>query len=152
MDWPMVHLRVRCHTPVDCSYVDSRDNTIEEAKVLVGGSRAMEQYGKDNGQKQCIVRANMPTVMDFIRRELHTQDVVVMVSGDPGYYSMLEAVRRNFEDTPIKVIPGLSSIQVAFAKLGMPWQEAELLRDCTDLREYDLRYREAKKDPKPDTE
>ena len=25
-------------------------------------------------------------------------------------------------------------------------------RDCTDLREYDLRYREAKKDPKPDTE
>ena len=31
-------------------------------------------------------------------------------------------------------------------------QEAELLRDCTDLREYDLRYREAKKDPKPDTE
>lgn len=33
MDWPMVHLRVRCHTPVDCSYVDSRDNTIEEAPV-----------------------------------------------------------------------------------------------------------------------
>ena len=31
-------------------------------------------------------------------------------------------------------------------------QEAELLRGCTDLREYDLRYREAKKDPKPDTE
>ena len=31
-------------------------------------------------------------------------------------------------------------------------QEAELLRDCTDLREYDLRYREAKKGPKPDTE
>ena len=101
--------------------------TIEEAKVLVGGSRAMEQYGKAKGQKQCVVRANMPAVRDFIRRELQTQDVVVMVSGDPGYYSMLEAVRRNFEDTPLKVIPGLSSIQVAFAKLGMPWQEAELL-------------------------
>ena len=31
-------------------------------------------------------------------------------------------------------------------------QEAELLRDCSDLREYYLRYREAKKDSKPDTE
>lgn len=101
--------------------------TIDEAKVLVGGSRAMEQYGKDKGQKQFIIRADMNAVMDFIGRELRTQDVVVMVSGDPGYYSMLDAVRRNFEDKPIKVIPGLSSMQVAFAKLGMPWQEAELV-------------------------
>ena len=108
----------------------------------------MEQYGKDKGQKQFIIRADMNAVMDFIGRELRTQDVVVMVSGDPGYYSMLDAVRRHFEDKPIKVIPGLSSMQVAFAKLGMPWQEAEPKRrktggwlpSCFELRQSFLLF------------
>ena len=104
--------------------------TIGEAKVLVGDSRAMEQYGKDKGQKQFIIRADMNAVMDFIRRELRTQDVVVMVSGDPGYYSMLDAVRRNFEDEPIKVIPGLSSMQVELISMHGRTASKEKLVYC----------------------
>ena len=59
--------------------------TIEEAKVLVGGSRAMEQYGKAKGQKQCVVRANMPAVMDFIRRaaqDCHVEITTLIVPGE----------------------------------------------------------------------
>ncbi|ORT99547.1 Cobalt-precorrin-6y C5-methyltransferase [Anaerovibrio sp. JC8] len=101
--------------------------TITEAKVLVGGSRAIEQYGQEKGQKQCVIRADISSVMDFIARELQYHDVVVMVSGDPGYYSLLDAVKRSFEDSQIEVIPGLSAMQVAFCKLGLPWHNAELM-------------------------
>ena len=64
---------------------------------------------------------------EFIGENLARQDVVVMVSGDPGYYSLLDALRRGFPQEAIQVIPGISSFQLAFARLALPWHEAELL-------------------------
>ena len=100
---------------------------IENAEVLVGGSRAIEQFGKEEGQIKFIIRSDIEEVMAFIGRQLESHDVVVMVSGDPGYYSLLDAIKRTFEDKPVEVIPGLSSVQVAFSKLGMPWYDAILV-------------------------
>ena len=39
----------------------------------------------------------------------------------------VSALRKNFPLENIKVIPGLSSMQTAFAKIALPWQEASLL-------------------------
>lgn len=99
---------------------------IENAKVLVGGSRALADFARE-GQKTFAIKADIKAVMNFIGEELKQNDVVVMVSGDPGYYSLLSSLRKNFPIEQIKVIPGLSSMQVAFAKIALPWQEASLL-------------------------
>lgn len=99
---------------------------IENAKVLVGGSRALADFARE-GQKTFAIKVNIKAVMNFIGEELKQNDVVVMVSGDPGYYSLLSSLRKNFSIEQIKVIPGLSSMQVAFAKIALPWQEASLL-------------------------
>lgn len=99
---------------------------IENAKVLVGGSRALADFAQE-GQKTFAIKADIKAVMNFIGEELKQNDVVVMVSGDPGYYSLLSSLRKNFPIEQIKVIPGLSSMQVAFAKIALPWQEASLL-------------------------
>lgn len=99
---------------------------IENAKVLVGGSRALADFARE-GQKTFAIKADIKAVMNFIGEELKQNDVVVMVSGDPGYYSLLSSLRKNFSPEQIKVIPGLSSMQVAFAKIALPWQEASLL-------------------------
>ena len=66
-------------------------------------------------------------MLTFIRDALRDDDVVVMVSGDPGYYSMLDALRRTFPPEQMAVIPGISSIQFAFARLALPWHDARLL-------------------------
>ena len=50
-----------------------------------------------------------------------------MVSGDPGYYSMLDTLRKNFQPSMIEVIPSISAMQLAFAKLALPWHDATLL-------------------------
>ena len=50
-----------------------------------------------------------------------------MVSGDPGYYSLLETFRRELPSARLRVIPGISSFQLAFARIGLPWQTARLL-------------------------
>ena len=99
---------------------------ISSAKVLVGGRRALEGFAHD-GQKQIPITKDIASVIGFIREELASEDVVVMVSGDPGYYSMLDALRKEFPRERLQVIPGISSLQMAFAKLSLPWHGARIL-------------------------
>ena len=99
---------------------------IREAQVLVGGRRALSQFARE-GQRTMAVTGDIAAVMQFIREALATSSVVVMVSGDPGYFSLLDALRRHFPAACIRVIPGLSAMQLAFARLALPWHEARLL-------------------------
>ena len=99
---------------------------IREAKVLVGGSRALSDFAGE-GQRTMTIRGDIPAVLAFIREALSESSVVVMVSGDPGYYSLLDALRREFDEDCLSVIPGISSVQFAFARLALPWHDASLL-------------------------
>lgn len=99
---------------------------IDKAKILVGGRRALSQFAIE-GQKIFPITADLTAAVKFIRDNLSTADVVVMVSGDPGYYSMLDVLRREFDPDIIEVIPSISAIQLAFARAKMPWHDATLL-------------------------
>ena len=99
---------------------------IETAAFLVGGARALQTYAKPH-QRQYKVGADIAGLLQTIRQELALRDVTVMVSGDPGYYSLLETFRRELPQARIRVIPGISSFQLAFARIGLPWQTARLL-------------------------
>lgn len=99
---------------------------IRAARVLVGGSRALADFARA-GQETMAVRSDIPAVLSFIREKLETEDVVVMVSGDPGYFSLLDALRHAFGAERIEVIPGVSAVQAAFARLALPWHDAALL-------------------------
>lgn len=108
--------------------VPEAQKAIRNAKVLVGGSRALSQFGsKVEGQATMAIKGDIVAVMDFIAEKLQEDDVVTMVSGDPGYFSLLDALRRYFPEEIIRVIPGISSMQLAFARLALPWHEADLL-------------------------
>ncbi|MBO4780461.1 MAG: precorrin-6y C5,15-methyltransferase (decarboxylating) subunit CbiE, partial [Selenomonadaceae bacterium] len=65
--------------------------------------------------------------INFIREKILLGEVVVMVSGDPGYYSLLDLLRKNFPPESIEVIPSISAMQLAFAKIALPWHDATLL-------------------------
>ena len=99
---------------------------IAAARVLVGGRRALAQYAGD-ACRTFPIGGDIPAVMSFIKQELESDDVGVLVSGDPGYYSLLDALRREFPRERIEVIPGLSAMQLAFCRLALPWHEAKLL-------------------------
>ncbi len=98
--------------------------TIDAAKILVGSQRALQSFANKSSLQHKIT-GNIDSTLNFIRMNLEKQDIVVMVSGDPGYYSLLVALKNEF--TQIEVLPGISSMQVAFARLSLPWQNAELI-------------------------
>ena len=99
---------------------------ITQAEVLVGGRRALDSFARPD-QLTYAVGGDMAGLLQFLREQVAARDVVVMVSGDPGYFSLLETLRRHFPAERLQVIPGLSSFQVAFARIGLPWQNARVL-------------------------
>lgn len=53
--------------------------------------------------------------------------VVLLATGDPGIASLARPVIRRFGRENCAVLPGISSIQVAFARLGIDWQDARIV-------------------------
>ncbi len=99
--------------------------TVESARVLVGGRRLLADFARAD-QITFPITGDLPAVLNFLRRELAEGDVVVMTAGDPGYYSLLDTLRREFPPQQIMTIPGISSLSLAFARLSLPWHDAVL--------------------------
>lgn len=51
-------------------------------------------------------------------------DVCVLVSGDPGFFGVVGALLRVVDRSILRVLPAPSSVAVAFARLGLPWDDA----------------------------
>ncbi len=60
------------------------------------------------------------------RRDAGLQ-VVLLATGDPGIASLAQPVIRHFGRENCEVIPGISSVQVAFARLGVGWEDARIV-------------------------
>ena len=97
---------------------------IDSARVLIGGKRSLETFARSD-QKIFAITGNLDAALEFIRQEVDRNEIVVMVSGDPGFYSLLPLLRKHFEN--LETIPGISSMQLAFARLNLPWHDARLI-------------------------
>lgn len=98
---------------------------VAQCQVLVGSPRALALFDLQDKDIHPL-NGNLEAALQFLRNRDGSKTVGVLVSGDPGFYSLLSYLRRNLEEE-LEVIPGISSLQVAFARLGLPWQDACLL-------------------------
>ena len=76
-------------------------------------------------EKKYIPLKNFSLAFDEIAGE--SGKVVILVSGDPGLYSLLPIVKRRFPSERITVLPGISSLQALCAKIGESWSDAVIL-------------------------
>jgi len=53
--------------------------------------------------------------------------IAILVSGDTGLYSLAAPVRRHFGEPACEFHPGISSVQLACARLGISWENALIL-------------------------
>lgn len=89
---------------------------------MAGGKRALKLF-PDFAGKTCLIASDLAEVSDFIEKQIQLGDVGVLVSGDPGFYSLLTYLRDRFSGRRLQVIPGISSVQLAFARLAIPWND-----------------------------
>lgn len=103
------------------------EKEVAQCNVLLGGARALELFPTFSGERFRVDR-DLQLAIQTIQQALNLKKQVgVLVSGDPGFYSLLPLIRKKFPEEIIKVFPGISSLQFAFARAGVPWQEAELM-------------------------
>ncbi|NMC27650.1 MAG: precorrin-6y C5,15-methyltransferase (decarboxylating) subunit CbiE [Syntrophomonadaceae bacterium] len=99
---------------------------ISEAEVLVGGKRQLAQLAGPH-QEQFAIGSDLPAVLEFIESRRGQQKVVVLASGDPGLYSIAAYLAANMDQQQLEMIPGISSVQLMFARLKRPWQGVQIL-------------------------
>jgi precorrin-3B C17-methyltransferase/precorrin-6y C5,15-methyltransferase (decarboxylating) CbiE subunit/precorrin-6Y C5,15-methyltransferase (decarboxylating) CbiT subunit len=51
----------------------------------------------------------------------------VLASGDPGVFGIVASLSRRFGTERLRVYPAPSSVSLAFARLGLPWDDAVVL-------------------------
>jgi precorrin-6Y C5,15-methyltransferase (decarboxylating) len=97
-------------------------------RFIAGGERllALAEGLAPGDARTHAVDADFDGLLQFISRGLDEGDVCVLASGDPGCFSILPLLNRNFADL-IQVIPGISSVQMLAARLRSPWQDWRLV-------------------------
>ncbi|MDX3450667.1 precorrin-6y C5,15-methyltransferase (decarboxylating) subunit CbiE [Streptomyces sp. ME02-8801-2C] len=99
------------------------------AALVVGGRRhlAAVSGAMAEGAERVVLGALAPaldTVEEYVVKEL---PVVVLASGDPGFFGIVRALAERFGAGRLDVRPGVSSVATAFARLGLTWDDAVIV-------------------------
>ncbi|MCH0540531.1 precorrin-6y C5,15-methyltransferase (decarboxylating) subunit CbiE [Streptomyces sp. MUM 203J] len=57
----------------------------------------------------------------------HRGTAVVLADGDPGLFGVVRALRDPRHGLEVEVVPAVSSVAAAFARAGMPWDDARIV-------------------------
>ena len=96
---------------------------IDAADIIAGSKRHLDMV-ETHGKRTFIVDGSFEPLLDFLEAHEASHQVVVLVSGDTGFYSLLRYIKRNLPDVALEVIPGISAMSVMFARLGMMYDDA----------------------------
>ncbi|MRN55877.1 precorrin-6y C5,15-methyltransferase (decarboxylating) subunit CbiE [Paenibacillus monticola] len=97
-----------------------------ESEVLLGGERQLDYFGQYGGEKIAL-KGGLNLFADRLAGLWKERKTVVLASGDPLFYGIAGYLVRKFGAEHVEVIPHYSSVQLAFARLGDSWQDAELI-------------------------
>ncbi|MGD8401392.1 MAG: precorrin-6y C5,15-methyltransferase (decarboxylating) subunit CbiE [Bacillota bacterium] len=99
---------------------------IAGCQVLIGGARNLSLFPDWSGEKIQIAN-NLELICSYLAAQHLQKRIAVLVSGDPGLFSMLQTVQTRAPDVRFTVIPGISSLQYMAAKLGMSWHDWRII-------------------------
>lgn len=97
---------------------------VEKASLVVGGRRHLDAVDVPEGAERVVLGPLAPaldTVATYVAQE---RPVVVLASGDPGFFGIVRALAERFGPERLDVRPGVSSVSAAFARAGLPWDDA----------------------------
>ncbi|ASA20041.1 precorrin-6y C5,15-methyltransferase (decarboxylating) subunit CbiE [Paenibacillus donghaensis] len=97
-----------------------------ESEVLLGGERQLAFFNGYAGEKR-VLKGGLGGLPERLKVLSQTQSVVVLASGDPLFFGIAGYLSSRLGAERVEVIPHYSSVQLAFARLGDSWQDAELV-------------------------
>lgn len=93
---------------------------IRQAELLIGGERQLHFFA-DSGAEKVVLKSGLSELTERLRSE--TRNAVVLASGDPLFYGIGGYLAGKLPGR-VEVYPQVSSLQLAFARIGESWQDA----------------------------
>ncbi|GGV16889.1 precorrin-6y C5,15-methyltransferase subunit CbiE [Streptomyces filipinensis] len=94
------------------------------AALVVGGRRHLDAVRLPDTAERVVLGPLAPA-LDVVERYLEKGSrVVVLASGDPGFFGIVRVLAERFGPRRLDVRPGVSSVAAAFARAGLPWDDA----------------------------
>lgn len=109
---------------------------IGHAQLLVGSEQTLRRVPKQaggNAQQRLAVTDNLSAAVEAISARPDDR-VVVLASGDPMFYGVARFLCDKIGKEHFEVVPHVSSMQLAFARVKESWEDAYL----TDLANHPL--------------
>jgi len=94
---------------------------IRDAAIVAGGERHLRMLGVDRG-RSTVLEGDLSDAL--ARIEKTDGPAVVLASGDPGFFGIVRLLGERFGRENLRVIPGVSSVALAFARAGLSWDDA----------------------------
>jgi precorrin-6Y C5,15-methyltransferase (decarboxylating) len=107
-----------------CAGLTSRaSSAIARAQVLVGGERQLAFFPEFAGER-IVLKTGIGAALERVAELAHEHDVCVLASGDPLFFGVGALVAKKVGGEHVDFIPQPSSIQLAFARAGLSWDDA----------------------------
>ncbi|HJQ28208.1 MAG TPA: precorrin-6y C5,15-methyltransferase (decarboxylating) subunit CbiE [Rubrobacter sp.] len=97
------------------------ERLLEDAALVAGGERHLKLVGVES-ERAVVLKGDLSDAL--ARIEGTVGPVVVLASGDPGFFGIVRLLGARFGRENLRVVPGLSSVALAFARAGLSWDDA----------------------------
>jgi precorrin-6Y C5,15-methyltransferase (decarboxylating) len=91
------------------------------AALVAGGERHLAEHAPD-GAPTVRLAGDLAPALD--RLVASDGPAVVLASGDPGFFGIVRALAERVGRERLEVLPAVSSVSAAFARAGLPWDDA----------------------------
>lgn len=98
---------------------------IVSADFLAGGARHLAHFPAARGER-FVIGNDVAALLAELTARAPAQRCVVLASGDPLFYGIGTYLAERAGEFALHVEPALSSMQLAFARLGVSWEKAAL--------------------------
>jgi precorrin-6Y C5,15-methyltransferase (decarboxylating) len=100
------------------------DSVLTDVALVVGSTRLLDRFAP-SGTRKVVLNGDIPSVLDQVAQE--PGQVCVLATGDPGFFGIVRALTERFGSDQLDVQPSPSSVSLAFARLGLPWDDARVV-------------------------
>ncbi|HEV3001604.1 MAG TPA: precorrin-6y C5,15-methyltransferase (decarboxylating) subunit CbiE [Solirubrobacteraceae bacterium] len=97
------------------------EHLLRDARLVVGGRRQLEALAPAGAERVAITADLGPAVAAL---DGCAGGACVLASGDPGFFGIVRVLRERLGGDRLDVHPAPSSVAVAFARVGTPWDDA----------------------------
>lgn len=103
-------------------------DTLNNADVVIAATRVLTLFSDSiHAAEKKDLTGQLSQVPTWIDAALSKQKkVVVLATGDPLCHGIASFLSKKLGAKKLNIIPNISSIQLAFASIGMAWQDAKI--------------------------